>query len=80
MKIIERAESFEVQSADGETLRQFQFDDNASRRAITGRMKKKQALQAARAFAGKGHSFEPRGKNDMPTREIKHPRNWTSDA
>jgi hypothetical protein len=58
MKIIQHPESFEVRSEDGSIVRQFQFDDNPSRRAISGAMKRKQALQAAKAFAGKGHTVE----------------------
>ncbi len=54
MTIIEHAESFDVRSADGQTVRRFPFDENTSRRAISGAMKRKQALQSARAFAGKG--------------------------
>jgi hypothetical protein len=60
MKIIEHRESFEVRSDDGQTVKQFPFDDNASRRAISGKAKRKQALQAARAFAGKGAVLLPR--------------------
>jgi hypothetical protein len=59
MKILEHPESFEVRSDDGSIVRQFQFDDNASRRAITGKMTKKQAFVAARTFAGKGHTVVP---------------------
>ena len=33
------------------------FDGNASRRAINGKMNKKQAFQAAKTFAGKGHAI-----------------------
>jgi hypothetical protein len=40
MKIIEHAASFEVQSDDGSIVRQFPFDDNASRRAVSGRQQK----------------------------------------
>src|ERR1700693_4793175 len=53
LKTIEHHESFEVRSDDGHTASQFPFDDNASRRAISGTVKRKQASQAARAFAGK---------------------------
>lgn len=59
MKIIQHAECFEVISADGAIRRQFSFDDNAGRRAITGKMTKKQAFVAAKTFAGKGHTIEP---------------------
>lgn len=58
MKIIEHATSFEVQSKDGETVKNFAFDDNPGRRAISGAVKRKAALQAAKAFAGKGHTVE----------------------
>jgi hypothetical protein len=60
MKIIQHPGSFEVRSNDGAIVRQFPFDDNASRRAISGLMNRKQAFQAARTFAGKGHTVEPR--------------------
>jgi hypothetical protein len=59
MKIIEHPGSFEVQAADGRSLKTFTFDDNPGRRAISGVVKRKAALQAAKAFAGKGHTFEP---------------------
>ena len=62
MKIIQHPGSFEVQSDDGSIVRQFAFDDNASRRAITGKMTKKQAFVAARTFAGKGHTLVPRSE------------------
>lgn len=55
-EITEHPESFEVVRTDG-WRRSFQFDDNPSRRAISGRMTKKQALQAAKAFAGRGHTI-----------------------
>jgi hypothetical protein len=58
MKIIPHPESFEVRSHDGAIVRRFPFDDNAGRRAVSGAMKRKQALQAARAFAGKGAVVE----------------------
>jgi len=60
MKIIEHRASFEVQSDDGSIVRQFPFDDNASRRAISGMPTKKRALQEARTFAGKGAVLVPR--------------------
>jgi hypothetical protein len=59
LKIIEHAASFEVQSDDGSIVRQFPFDDNASRRAVSGTTKKR-ALQEARTFAGKGAVLVPR--------------------
>ena len=60
MKIIEQAGSFEVQSDDGATVRQFPFDNNASRRTVSGVSTKKRALQEARTFAGKGAVLVPR--------------------
>jgi hypothetical protein len=60
MKIIEHRESFEVKSDDGSIVRQFPFDDNASRRLISGMPTKKRALQEARTFAGKGAVLVPR--------------------
>jgi hypothetical protein len=36
MKIIQHADYFEVRSEDGSIVRQFAFDDNARRRAISG--------------------------------------------
>jgi hypothetical protein len=63
MKIIEHAESFEIQSDDGSIVRQFPFDDNASRRSISGMPTKKRALQEARTFAGKGAKFVPRSSS-----------------
>ena len=58
MKIIEYRFHFEFRSEDGATVRQFHFDDNASRRAISGRPNRKRALQEAMTFAGKGHTIE----------------------
>jgi hypothetical protein len=63
MKIIEHRESFEVRSDDGQTVKQFPFDDDASRRAISGKVKRKQALQAAKTFAGKGAALMPQWSN-----------------
>jgi hypothetical protein len=60
MKIIEHAASSEVQSDGGSTVRQFPFDNNASRRSISGMATKKRALQEARTFAGKGAVLVPR--------------------
>jgi hypothetical protein len=60
MKIIEHAGSFEVQSDDGSTVRQFPFDTNPSRRSVSGTPTKKRALQEARTFAGKGAVLVPR--------------------
>jgi hypothetical protein len=58
MKIIEHRASFEVQPDDGSIVRQFPFDDNASRRSIS--VYRDRALQEARTFAGKGALFVPR--------------------
>jgi hypothetical protein len=41
----------------GRIVRQFAFDDNASRRAINGKINKKQAFHSAKTFAGKGHTI-----------------------
>jgi hypothetical protein len=62
MKIIEHQEAFEVRSDDGSTVKQFPFDDNPGRRAISGLMKRKAALQAAKAFAGKGYVMAEKGR------------------
>jgi hypothetical protein len=67
MKIIEHPASFEVQSDDGAIVRQFPFDDNASRRSISGMPTKKRALQEARTFAGKGAVLVPRFGRDRQT-------------
>lgn len=61
MKIIEHPASFEVRSDDGATSRSFPFDDNPGRRAISGAVTRKRALQDARAFAGKGYQMEKTG-------------------
>jgi hypothetical protein len=58
MKIIQHADCFEVRSEDGSIVRQFAFDNNARRRAISGRMTRKQAFQAAKTFAGKSYTVE----------------------
>jgi hypothetical protein len=60
MKIIEHPASFEGRSDDDAIVRQFPFDDHASRRAISGMPTKKRALQEARTFAGKGAVLLPR--------------------
>jgi hypothetical protein len=62
MKILQHPDAFEVVSDDGGITKKFWFDDNASRRAISGKMTKKQAFIAARTFAGKGHTVEPVAK------------------
>jgi hypothetical protein len=48
--ITQHEESFEVVRADGET-KFFYFDDNAGRRAISGRMTKEAAFKAAQTFS-----------------------------
>ena len=58
MKIVQHADCFEVRSEDGSIVRQFAFDNNARRRAISGRMTRKQAFQAAKTFAGKSYTVE----------------------
>lgn len=58
MKIIQHADAFEVLSDDGQISKKFYFDDNASRRAISGKATKKRALLEAKTFAGKGHTIE----------------------
>lgn len=58
MKIIPRPDHFEVKSNDGSIVKRFFFDDNASRRGITGKVKRKVALQQAKTFAGKGWTME----------------------
>ena len=59
MRIIQHPDCFEVRSEDGSIVKQFAFDDNASRRAISRRrMTRKQAFQAARTFAGKRYTVE----------------------
>jgi hypothetical protein len=58
MKIIQHVDCFEVQSEDGTISKRFYFDDNASRRAISGKATRKRAYQEATTFAGKGHTIE----------------------
>jgi hypothetical protein len=60
MKILQHPSCFEVVSDDGVIARQFEFDDNPSRRAVTGKMTRKRAFQEARTFAGKGHTIVPK--------------------
>jgi len=67
LTIIEHAESFEVRSADGQTVRRFPFDENVSPASDIRWMKKKQALQAARAFAGKGAVLIARATSESST-------------
>jgi len=50
--------AMKIRSEDGLIVRQFAFDDNARRRAISRRMTRKQAFQAARTFAGKSYTVE----------------------
>ena len=58
MRIIQHHDCFEVRSEDGWFVRKFVFDDDAHRRAISMRMTRKQAFQAARNFAGKRYTVE----------------------
>jgi len=58
MKIIQHADCFEVRSERGTFARRFPFDDNARRRAISRRMSRKQAFQAAKTLAGKSYTVE----------------------
>jgi Ni/Fe-hydrogenase subunit HybB-like protein len=46
MRIIEHRASFEVQSDDGSIVRQFPFDDNASRRSICRPLKASPSMWA----------------------------------
>jgi hypothetical protein len=57
MRIIQHHDCFEVRSEDGSIVK-FVFDDDARRRAISMRMTRKQAFQAARNFAGKRYTVE----------------------
>lgn len=59
MTITEHEDWFEVTANDGRSTK-FWFDQNPSRRAISGKPNKKQALQDARAYAGKGYVMVPR--------------------
>jgi hypothetical protein len=58
MRIIQHPDCFEVRSEDGSVVGKFVFDDDARRRAISMRMTRKQAFQAARNFAGKRYTVE----------------------
>jgi hypothetical protein len=51
MRLIKHEESYEVRYDDGTPSRYFYFDDNAGRRAVTGRVSSKEAEQAAKTFA-----------------------------
>jgi CO/xanthine dehydrogenase FAD-binding subunit len=53
MKIIQHADCFEVRSERGSIVKRFPFDDNSRRRAISRRMTRKQAFQAAKTFAAR---------------------------
>jgi hypothetical protein len=59
-KVIENQESFEVQSDEGVTLKSFRFDNDPTRRAVSGVVNRKRALLEARTYAGKGHTFVER--------------------
>ena len=58
MRIIQHPDCFEVRSEDDSIIRKFVFDDDARRRAISMRMTRKQAFQAARNFAGERYTVE----------------------
>lgn len=58
MKITQHVDCFEVTSEDGTISKRFYFDDNASRRAITGKVNRKRAFLEATTFAGKGYTIE----------------------
>lgn len=51
IRLIQHEESFEVRYPDGREPVYFYYDDNAGRRAVSGRMTKSQAMQAAQTFA-----------------------------
>jgi hypothetical protein len=58
-RIIQHHDCFEVRSEEGGSIvRKFDFDDDARQRAISRRMTRKQAFQAARNFAGKRYTVE----------------------
>jgi hypothetical protein len=50
LTIVEHSESYEVRGRGGSTF--FYFEDELTRRGFMGRMTKKQAEHAARAFVG----------------------------
>jgi hypothetical protein len=52
MIVVEHPESYEVRRLDGKALKYFFFENDPARRDLMGRMTKKQAEQAARAFVG----------------------------
>ena len=64
MKIIQHADCFEVRSDHGTFVRRFPFDDNSRRRAISRRMTRKQAFQAAKTFTGKSYTVETAKQQD----------------
>jgi hypothetical protein len=51
IRLIQHEESFEVRYPDGKESVYFYYDENAGRRAVSGRMTKAQAMQAAQTFA-----------------------------
>jgi hypothetical protein len=67
LTIIEHAESFEVRSADGQTVRRFPFDENVQPGERYPGDEEEQALQAARAFAGKGAVLIARATSESST-------------
>ena len=74
MKIIQHADCFEVRSERGSIVKRFPFDDNARRRAIPGRMTRKQAFQAAKTFAGKSYTVETAKQQDRTFADARLPR------
>jgi len=64
MKIIQHADCFEVRSERGSIVKRFPFDDNSRRRAISRRMTRKQAFQAAKTFTGKSYTVETAKQQD----------------
>lgn len=51
IRLLQHEESFEVRYPDERESVYFYFTESASRRAVTGRMTKSQAMQAAQTFA-----------------------------
>ena len=64
MKIIQHADCFEVRSERGSIVKRFPFDDSSRRRAISRRMTRKQAFQAAKTLAGKSYTVETAKQQD----------------
>ncbi len=64
MRIIQHPDCFEVRSEDDSIIRKFVFDDDARRRAISRRMTRKQAFQAAKTLAGKSYTVETAKQQD----------------